>query len=167
MKTKKILILILGLAIISSHLFSIGSFIEKNNLLLTNEKYISDDDGNILIFVNVWGHVKNPGRHLIYDGMNLPTLIAYVGGILPGSNIKKIKIIRDKTDKNGKNVYEVNLSEYYKTGITSNLVKVLPNDTIIIEQNLVHRVFNRTNVLPSLLQLLNIYLQITLLSGNS
>ena len=90
-----------------------------------------------------------------------------MGGILPGSNIKKIKIIRDKTDENGKNVYEVNLSEYYKTGVTSNLVKVLPNDTIIIEQNLVHRVFNRTNVLPSLLQLLNIYLQITLLSGNS
>ena len=167
MNRKKILILILSLMTIFSYLFSNESFIEKNNLLLTNEKYISDNDGNILIFVNVWGHVKKPGRHLIYDGMNLPTLIAYVGGVLPGSNIKKIKIIRDKTDINGQNLYEIDLSEYYKTGITSNLVKVLPNDTIIIEQSLVHRVFNRTNVLPSLLQLLNIYLQITLLSGNS
>lgn len=165
MSRKKILILILGLIAISSYLFSSVSFIEKNNLLLTNEKYISDDDGNILIFVNVWGHVKNPGRHLIYDGINLPTLIAYVGGALPGSNIKKIKIIRDKTDKNGKKIYEINLSEYYKTGVTSNLVEVLPNDTVIIEQSLVDRVFNRTNVLPSLLQLLNIYLQISLMNN--
>ena len=37
------------------------------------ERYITDDRGNILIHVNVWGHVKNPGHHLVYDGIDMPT----------------------------------------------------------------------------------------------
>ena len=41
---------------------------------------MTDDKGNILMYINVWGNVKNPGRHLVYDGVDLATLFSVVGG---------------------------------------------------------------------------------------
>ena len=47
---------------------------------ISSERYITSNDGRIMINVNVWGHVNNPGSHLVYNGVDLASLISIVGG---------------------------------------------------------------------------------------
>ena len=37
----------------------------QNNYLMQDELYITGDDGVIRMYVNVIGHVKNPGTYLV------------------------------------------------------------------------------------------------------
>ena len=123
---------------------------------ISSEKYITDQEGNILIQINVWGHVKNPGHHIVYDGIDLITLLAAVGGPLSGANLKQITLIREEKDDNGKIIYELDLNKFYKSGSRSELVEILPNDTIIIEQTLFSTIFMSSNALITILQILNL-----------
>ncbi len=36
---------------------------------LSSERYTTNDDGTILMKVNIWGHVGGAGSHLVYDGI--------------------------------------------------------------------------------------------------
>ena len=62
---KKYYILILLIISVS---FGLGNI---NNQLLSSEKYVTGEDGVIRMYVNVVGHVKNPGIYLVYDGINI------------------------------------------------------------------------------------------------
>jgi len=126
-------------------------------------KYVTDDKGSILMYVNVWGHVKLPGNHLVYDGIDLISLLSVVGGPHPGANMHNIVLIRETPDMNGNTKYKINLDTFYKEGNRDNLVRILPNDTIIIKEKPFRNILNSTNVLTSLLQILNIYLQIQII----
>ena len=42
----------------------------------TGARYVSSDDGVLRMYVNIWGHVKGPGNHLVYDGINLPSFLS-------------------------------------------------------------------------------------------
>ena len=128
---------------------------------ISNEKYVVDDRGNILMHVNMLGHVKNPGYHLVHEGIDIIAVISVAGGYLPGANLKEITLIRESADEKNKTIYVLDLNKFYKTGDRENLVKILPNDTIVIEEKVFSRIFSRNNTLNSILQILNIYLQIT------
>ena len=128
--------------------------------IVSTERYITDEQGNILINVNVWGHVKTPGNHLVFDGIDLATLLSIAGGPLPGAKLSKVTLFRDRKDGSGNIKYEINLDNFYKDGDRSDFVKILPNDTIVIKENFASAVFRRSNTLPLILQLLNIYIQI-------
>ena len=127
----------------------------------TSEKYIIGENGNILIGVNILGHVKNPGHHIVYEDIDIVTIISIAGGYLPGANLEEIILIRELADENNKFLYKVNLDEFYKTGNNQNLIKILPNDTIVIKEKMVSSIFRGRNTLNSILQILNIYLQIS------
>ena len=126
-------------------------------------KYVTDDNGSILIHVNVWGHVKLPGNHLVYDGIDLISLLSVVGGPHPGADMDNIVLIREVPDINGNIKYKINLDTFYKEGNRDNLVEILPNDTIIIKEKPFRNIISSTNILSSLLQILNIYLQIQII----
>ena len=72
---------------------------------ISSERYLADEKGNILMHVNVWGHIGNPGHHLVYDGIDLATLFSIVGGPRKGANLKNVKIIREVPDDNGQISY--------------------------------------------------------------
>ena len=133
---------------------SSASYSESNN------RYVTDDDGNILMYVNIWGHVKNPGNHLVFDGIDLITLLSVVGGPLSGAKMSKILIYRENKDTNGKIKYEINLNKFYASGDRSELVKIMPNDTIVIKEGLFSKIFRSSNALTTVLQILSIYIQI-------
>ena len=133
---------------------------EFNPFSISSERFVTDQKGNILMHVNIWGHVKNPGSHLVYDGIDLATLLSSVGGPLAGAHLSKIRLIREQRDSDDKLVYEINIKEFYNKGDRSTFVKILPNDTIIIEEKLISKIFRRSNALTSILQIINIYLQI-------
>ena len=58
-----------------------------------SERYLTDKTGNIMMNVNIWGNVNSPGSHLVYDGIDLMTVISLAGGYFPGANLKKIMIV--------------------------------------------------------------------------
>ena len=61
--------------------------------LLSNEDYITGDDGVVRMYVNVTGHVRNPGTYLAYDTIDFMSMLSLAGGYLKGANLSKILII--------------------------------------------------------------------------
>ena len=150
---------ILYILLFSSFIFAQFSGSSNTHLTpLPNEQYYVDSNGSLYINVNIWGHVNSPGSHLVYDGVDLINLISIVGGPKIGANTKKIRIIRYNDNKV---VHEVNLEKFYKYGDRSDFIEILPNDTIIIEEKRISSIFRSSNALTTILQILNIYLQIT------
>ena len=61
----------------------------------SSERYLTDENGNVTMFINVWGHVQEPGHKQVYEGIDLASLLSFVGGPINGANLKKIKLIRE------------------------------------------------------------------------
>ncbi len=127
---------------------------------ISSERYLTDEKGNIMMNVNVWGHVGNAGHHLVYEGIDLATLISLVGGPQGGANLKKARIYRELPDDNGQLVYFVNLNEFYKNGNRKNFIKIKPNDTIIIPQKPMSYFLTQVGTFNTFLSLLNLYFQL-------
>ena len=54
-------------------LFSQSNIAEQptfSDFQISSERYLTDNKGNIMMNVNVWGHVGQPGHHLVYDGID-------------------------------------------------------------------------------------------------
>ena len=127
---------------------------------LSSERYFSNSDGQIMMKVNVWGHVKIPGGHLVYDGIDLASLVSIVGGPETGANLKKIRLYREVPDQSGEIVYEIDFNEFIKSGNRGNFIKINPNDTIIIPQKLSSILISQIGTVNTLFSLIMIILQI-------
>ena len=131
------------LLIIISFLFS---FDNKNGFMMQDDSYITGDDGVIRMYVNVIGHVKNPGAYLLYDKIDLMSAISVAGGYLPGSDLKKVSIFSKNGDNN-----KINLDKILSTDSSiDKVVNLKPHDTIFIEQKKMHKIFVSSN-LPSMI----------------
>ena len=126
----------------------------------SSERYFTDKSGTILMNVNVWGHVNSPGRHMVFDGIDMATLLSVVGGPKSGAKLNKVKIFREVPDDNGQITYTINLVKFLKTGDRSEFIKIMPNDTFIIPQKTSSYIMSQVGTLNTLLSVLNIYLQI-------
>ena len=126
---------------------------------ISSERYMTNANGNILMYVNVWGQVGSPGHKLVYDGIDKATLMSLVGGPSAGSDLKKVKLFRELPDDDGQIIYILNFNNFLKSGDRSDFIQIKPNDTIIIEEKLLSSIFRGNNTLNSILQLLNIYFE--------
>lgn len=132
-----------------------------NNQLLSNEDYLSGEDGIIRMYINVNGHVKYPGTYLVYDGIDFMTALSLAGGYLPGSNLNKVLII----SKDGSNK-EINLNSVFKNEANINNFIFKPHDTIYINEKTISRMISNTNLPSILLSILNVVLTIEKSSNN-
>jgi hypothetical protein len=121
------------------------------------EKFITDQFGVIRMYVNVWGHVNLPGSHLVYDGIDLATLLSMTGGPKSGANMKKVRIYRAEPDENEKLVYVIDLDDFLKSGNRSEFIKIKPNDTIIIKQSLPNYITSNMGIVSSVMSILYFY----------
>ena len=122
------------------------SFLVSNSFLMQDETYITGDDGVIRMYVNIIGHVKNPGTYLVYDKIDLLSALSIAGGHLPGADIKKILIYSKNGEKN-----KVNLSKILSSDMSlQGTADLKPHDTIYIEQRNLHKFFISSN-LPSMI----------------
>ena len=48
------------------------------------------------MYLNVLGHVRNSGHHLVHEDVDFMTAIAVAGGYLPGANLEEITLIRQE-----------------------------------------------------------------------
>ncbi|MBT6797446.1 MAG: hypothetical protein HOA96_06800 [Candidatus Marinimicrobia bacterium] len=148
---------------VTSFLFAQNNVKEEvsfSDYQISSERYLTDEKGNIMMNVNVWGHVGNSGHHLVYEGIDLATLISLVGGPQQGANLKKTRIYREIPDENGQLVYYVNLEDFFKNGDRKNFIKIKPNDTIIIPQSPMSYFLTQVGTFNTVLSLLNLYFQL-------
>ena len=131
----------------------------------SSERYSTDEKGNVTMFINVWGHVPNPGHIKVYEGIDLASLLSFVGGPIDGADIKNIKLIREIADSE-KVVHIINFENFIKRGDRSGFVKIKPNDTIIIPQTKFNYVVSKIGSINTLLSLFNLYFIITNNYGN-
>ncbi len=157
---KKLILLIIFLSGLFAQTQQAPTYAGMAQHQVSSKRYFTDEFGNILMNVNFWGHVNTPGRHVVYDGIDLATLLSMVGGPMSGANLKKVRLFRESTDDNGKLVYEINMENFLKTGDRSDFVKVLPNDTYIVPQTVTSYVMSQVGTLNTFLSVANIYLQI-------
>ena len=127
---------------------------------ISSQNYLTDQKGNVLMHVNVWGTVKNPGRQLVYEGIDLATLFSLVGGPMQGANMKKVRLYREIPDKDQKLTYIINLESFIKSGDRSEFIKIKPNDTILIPQKLSSYLLNQIGTINTVFSLLNLYFAI-------
>lgn len=123
----------------------------SNNIQLTGEDYITGEDGVPRMSVNIWGHVKNPGAHLVYDGIDILTCLSIAGGPMKGAKLSEVKIV----SKNGVSK-EINLENLSNNDDLK--VKLKPYDTIYIDETLGNYLLARSNVINILLQITNLIL---------
>ena len=165
MKKIKYLLSLLLLAL----LFPQGDVAEQptfSDFQISSERYLNDEKGNIMMYVNVWGHVGSPGHHLVYEGIDLATLMSVVGGPNTGANMKKVRVYREVSDADGTLVYHIDLNNFINTGNRSNFIKIKPNDTIIVPQKLSSYFLTQVGTINTLFSLINIYLQLENLASN-
>ena len=123
----------------------------------SGERYITDTDGIIKMWVNIWGQVTAPGSYLVYDGIDLASLISISGGPSNDANLKKIRLFRELPDVNGKLTQVINLEKFLKSGDKSDFTGVLPNDTYVIPQYLSSYLISNLDIVNTLLSFYNLY----------
>ncbi len=133
---------------------------------ISSERYLTNAKGNIMMNVNVWGHVGSPGSHIVYDGIDFATLLSVVGGPMDGANLTNVRIYREIPDADGTLVYHIDLNEFINTGNRSNFIKIKPNDTIIVPQKFSSYFLTKIGTINTLFSLITIYLQLQSLAGN-
>ena len=140
-------------------LFSQGESSEPafSDFQISSERYLTDQKGNIMMYVNVWGHVGNSGHQLVYDGIDLATLMSIVGGPQSGANMKKVKIFREVPDADGTLVYYLDLEKFISNGDRTEFIKIKPNDTIIVPQKFSSYLLHQVGTLNTILGLINLY----------
>ena len=133
---------------------------------ISSERYLTNAKGNIMMNVNIWGHVNSPGSHIVYDGIDFATLLSVVGGPMDGANLTNVRIYREIPDADGTLVYHIDLNEFINTGNRSNFIKIKPNDTIIVPQKFSSYFLTKIGTINTLFSLITIYLQLQSLAGN-
>ena len=136
------------------------NIVTKPKYNVSSERFFTDESGTILMNVNVWGHVNRPGRHMVFDGIDIATLLSVVGGPKSGAELNKVKIFREVPDENGQIIYTINIAKFLKTGDRSEFIKIMPNDTFIIPQKTSSYMMEQVGTINTVLSILNIYLQI-------
>jgi len=124
----------------------------------TGERYITDSaDGRIKMWVNVWGHVTRPGSYLVYDGIDLATLLSITGGPRQGANLNRIKLYRELPDADGNMSRTINLNKFLKTGDRDEFTRILPNDTFVVPQSTGSYLISNLNIVNTIINIYNLY----------
>ena len=77
---------------------------------------------------------------------------------LRGTNLKKIRLYREKPDENGQLIYFIDLTQFLDTGDRSNFPKIKPNDTIVIKKTLAGILIEDISTIQTLLTSLTLFI---------
>ncbi len=142
------------------------SFKEENSKIkeyqMSSERYISGADGKVYMNVNFWG-IRGSNTIQVQEGIDFASLMSVIGGSIQNSNLKKIRLYREKPDENGQLVYFVDLTSFLKSGDRSNFPKIKPNDTIVIKKTLIGVLLEDINTVQTLLTAFTLFIQLNTL----
>ena len=145
-------------------LFSQSNIAEEptfSDFQISSERYLTDEKGNIMMYVNIWGHVGSPGHHLVYEGIDLATIMSVVGGPKSGANMKKVRVYREIPEEDGTLVYHLDFEKFVSSGDRTEFIRIKPNDTIIIPEKISNYILTQVGTVNTFLSLFNLYFQLT------
>ena len=151
-------LLMFGLLFAQSNIAEEPTF---SDFQISSERYLTDEKGNIMMHVNIWGHVGSPGHHLVYEGIDLATLMSVVGGPKSGANMKKVRVYREIPEDDGTLVYHLDFEKFVSSGDRSEFIRIKPNDTIIIPEKMSNYILTQVGTVNTFLSLFNLYFQLT------
>jgi hypothetical protein len=151
-------LLMFGLLFAQSNIAEQPTF---SDFQISSERYLTDVKGNIMMYVNVWGHVGSPGHHLVYEGIDLATLMSVVGGPNTGANMKKVRVYREVPEEDGTLIYHLDFEKFVSSGDRSEFIRIKPNDTIIIPEKMSNYILTQVGTVSTFLSLFNLYFQLT------
>ena len=151
-------LLMFGLLFAQSNIAEEPTF---SDFQISSERYLTDEKGNIMMHVNIWGHVGSPGHHLVYEGIDLATLMSVVGGPKSGANMKKVRVYREIPEEDGTLVYHLDFEKFVSSGDRSEFIRIKPNDTIIIPEKISNYILTQVGTVNTFLSLFNLYFQLT------
>ena len=151
-------LLMFGLLFAQSNIAEQPTF---SDFQISSERYLTDDNGNIMMYVNIWGHVGSPGHHLVYEGIDLATLMSVVGGPKTGANMKKVRLYREIPEEDGTLVHHLDFEKFVSSGDRSEFIRIKPNDTIIIPEKFSNYILTQVGTFNTFLGLFNLYFQLT------
>ena len=120
--------------------------------MISNESYITGEDGVIRMYINLMGHVKNPGTYLVYDKIDFMSALSMAGGYLQGTDLKNIIIYSENGESEKINLYNY-LNSNSKDISQFNLK---PHDTIYIKQKSLSKFFMSSNLPTIFLSMINL-----------
>ena len=153
-----LLLLLFGLLFAQNNIAEQPTF---SDFQISSERYLNDEKGNIMMYVNVWGHVGSPGHHLVYEGIDLATLMSVVGGPKSGANMKKVRVYREILEDDGTLIYHLDFEKFVSSGDRSEFIRIKPNDTIIIPEKMSNYILTQVGTVNTFLSLFNLYFQLT------
>lgn len=90
-------------------------------------------ESKLMMKVNVWGAVKEPGSQYVPDGTDLISVLSAAGGPADGAKLSKVRLVRS-FDGEKQNLV-INLNRCLKRGETGNLPDIKPGDTVIVPKS--------------------------------
>ena len=152
-KFKILVIVLISILFPQSNRANQLGIVSSQQYAFSSEPYVTGDDGIVRMYVNIIGHVNNPGTYLVYEGIDIFSLLALAGGPRPGAKLKSVRQLHNNEVK------YFNLQKYLDFGKDIEFV-LYPHNTIDIEQTLGSYLFSNSSLINSTLQLLNIFLTI-------
>ena len=127
-------------------------FSNVNGNLISNEPYVTGEDGVIRMYINLMGHVKNPGTYLVYDKIDFMSALSMAGGYLQGADLKNIIIYSENGESEKINLYN------YLNSNSKNIshFNLKPHDTIYIKQKSLSKFFMSSNLPTIFLSMINL-----------
>lgn len=103
-------------------------------------QYFLGSQDQVLMKVNVWGFVSQPGQYMVPYDTDLISLLSYAGGPREEAKIKSIKIVRAVPSANpGKGeIIIVNVKRFLGEADQSIIPILKPGDTIVVSGTTFH-----------------------------
>ncbi len=90
-------------------------------------------ESKLMMKVNVWGAVKEPGSQYVPDGTDLISVLSAAGGPVDGAKLSKVRLVRNFNGEKHHLVIDVN--RCLKKGETESLPAIKPGDTVIVPKS--------------------------------
>ena len=101
-------------------------------------RYFLGSEDEILMQVNVWGFVKQPGQYMVPYDTDLVSLLSYAGGPQEQAKIKSIRIIRKNEEDEKKRVLYIDVKKYIEAGDPELIPVLKPGDTVLVSGTTFH-----------------------------
>jgi polysaccharide export outer membrane protein len=129
--------------------------VPKTSRLARAAQYYIGDEGELLIKVNIWGRVRQPGQYFVPSNTDLITLISVAGGPAEKSRLDNVRIVRNT--QTGSEIIIVNIRKFLKTGDQRLIPMMEPEDTIIMSGSIWYVLSNVVSVVAQLAIVANVY----------
>ena len=154
-KMRNLIILSILLIVLSPFLYGSG---ESERISQFAGHYVYLGEGNeLLMNVQVWGQVKNPGLYSLPENSDIVTLLSLANGPTENADLSKIKVIRKGATKDS--LYTVNLKKSLLHG-EKEKITLKPGDIIEISPSTFYSISNFIRFITQVSMVVAVYYQI-------